>query len=218
MGARVRSSKAYPIAAAAAAFVTGAAVFAGMAVAIPLRGNTVLVALWCVLCAGGVGVAAWRLGPLFGVPLALAAAVAIDSFYIAPYRTFDSQDWVNYPVTAMYIGIGVLVGGILEITRNRAERSETARIELAEEQAALRRVATVIAQGAPPEEVFAAVAGEMRNLVGADIARIIRREPDGTATLVGGTGTRRPAAPARAGRARSGDHGGVPDGTDRSDR
>ena len=63
---------------------------------------------------------------------------------------FDSRDWVNYPVTAMYIAIGVLVGGILEVTRNRAARSETARSELAEEQAALRRVATLIAQGAPP--------------------------------------------------------------------
>lgn len=188
MGARVRSWKAFPIAAAAAAFATGAAVFAGMAVAVPLRGDTVLVVLWCLLCAGGVGVAARRLGPLFGVPLALAAAVAIDSFYIAPYRTFDSRDWVNYLVTAMYIAIGVLVGGILEMTRHQAASSETARSELAEEQAALRRVATLIAQGAPPEEVFAAVATEMGNLVGADVTRIIHREPDGTATLVGGTG------------------------------
>ena len=137
MDARVRSWKAYPIAAAAAAFVSGGAVFAGMAVAIPLRGDTVLVVLWCVLCAGGVGVATWRLGPLFGVPLALAAAVAIDSFYIAPYRTFDSRDWVNYLVTAMYIAIGVLVGGILEVTRRRGAASEIARSKLAEEQAAL---------------------------------------------------------------------------------
>ena len=147
-----------------------------------------LVVLWCVLCAGGVGVAAWRLGPLFGVPLALAVAVAIDSFYIAPYRTFDSRDWVNYLVTAMYIAIGVLVGGILEVTRRRGAASEIARSKLAEEQAALRRVATLIAQGGAPEEVFAAVAVEMRDLVGADVTRIIRREGDGTATLVGGTG------------------------------
>ncbi len=158
-----------------------------MAVAVPLRGSIVLVVVWCVLCAGAVGVAAWRLGPLFGVPLALAAAVAIDSFYIAPYRTFDSQDWVNYLVTAMYIAIGVFVGAILEATQSRAESSETARTKLAEEQAALRRVATLIAQGGPPEEVFAAVARETRKLVGADRARIIRLEPDGTATLVGGT-------------------------------
>jgi signal transduction histidine kinase len=189
VGTRVRSVMAFPVGAAAAAFATAAAVFAGMAVAVPLRGDTVLIVLWCALCAGGVGVAAWRLGPLFGVPLALAAAVAIDSFYIAPYRSFDSRDWVNYLVTAMYIAIGVLVGGILEVTRHRAATTETARSALADEQAALRRVATLIAQGAGPEEVFAAVAAEMRNLVGADVTRIIRREPDGTATLVGGTGS-----------------------------
>src|ERR1700749_1064281 len=120
------------MAAAAAAFVTGAAVFAAMAAAVPLRGTTVLVVIWCLLCAGAVGVAAWRLGPLFGVPLALAAALAIDSFYIAPYRSFDSRDWVNYPVGAMYIAIGVLVGAILEGAQRRAATSETARSKLAE--------------------------------------------------------------------------------------
>jgi signal transduction histidine kinase len=187
VGGRVRSLKAYLIGAATAAFVISAGVFAGMAVAVPLRRETGLVVLWCVLCAGGVGVAAWRLGPVFGVPLALAAALAIDSFYIAPYRSFDSRDWVNYPVTAMYIAIGILVGAILEATQHRAATAETARTKLAEEQAALRRVATLVAQGRPPEEVFAAVAREMRDLVRADTTRIIRVEPDGTATLVGGT-------------------------------
>lgn len=188
MGVRDGSRKAYPIAAAAVAFGTASAVFAGMAVAVPLRGETVLIVLWCVLCAVGVGIAAWRLGPLFGVPLALAAAVAIDSFYIAPYRSFDARDWVNYLVTAMYIAIGVFVGAVLEVTGHRAATSETARSKLAEEQAALRRIATLVAQGVPPEDVFAAVAGEMRNLVRADTTRIIRLESDGTATLVGGTG------------------------------
>jgi signal transduction histidine kinase len=188
VGRRVRSLKAYPIAAAVAAFAISSAVFAGMAVAVPLRGETVLVVLWCVLCAGGVGAAAWRLGPLFGVPLALAAAVAIDSFYIAPYRSFDSRDWVNYLVTAMYIAVGVFVGAILEVTQHRAASSEAARSNLAEEQAALRRVATLVAQGGPPEEVFAAIAAEMRKLVQADVTRIIRIEADGTATVVGGTG------------------------------
>ena len=152
------------------------------------------------------------------MPLALAAAVAIDSFYIAPYRTFDSRDWVNYLVTAMYIAIGVFVGGILEVTRRRAATSETARSKLAEEQAALRRVATLIAQGGPPEEVFAAVAAEMRDLVGADVTRIIRREPERYRDPRRRNRRRRPAAPARAGRARSRDRGGVADGPDRSDR
>jgi signal transduction histidine kinase len=178
---------AHPIAAAAAAFAISCGVFAGMAVVVPLRGTTVIVVLWCLLCAAAVGVATWRFGPLFGVPLALATAVAIDSFYIPPYRSFDSADWVNYLVTAMYIAIGVFVGAILTATQRRAATSEAAREKLAAEQAALRRVATLVSQGGPPEHVFAVVAKETRNLLRADVTRVIRFEPDGTATLVGGT-------------------------------
>ena len=189
MGARVRSGEAYPAAAAVAAFVMSAGVFAAMAALYPWRGDTVLVTCWCLLWCAGVGFAAWRLGPQFAVPLSLAVAVAIDSFYIAPYRPFDARDWVNYPVTAMYISIGVFVGAILEVTRRRAASSEAMRGKLAEEQVALRRVATLIAQGRPPAEIFAAVAGEMRSHVGADVTRIIRIDPDGTATLLVGTGS-----------------------------
>ena len=49
-----------------------------------------------------------------------------------------------------------------------------ARMELrgyAEEQAALRRVATLVARAAPPEEVFAAVAAEVGRLLGVDSRR-----------------------------------------------
>ena len=62
-----------------------------------------------------------------------------------------------------------------------------ARMELrgfAEEQAALRRVATLVAAGAPPEEAFAAVADEAGRLLLVDVANICRYEPDGTATIV----------------------------------
>jgi signal transduction histidine kinase len=62
-----------------------------------------------------------------------------------------------------------------------------ARVELqgfAEEQAALRRVATLVARAAPAEEVFASVAEEVGRLLTADVALISRYEPDGTATVV----------------------------------
>jgi signal transduction histidine kinase len=134
VGGRSRSSRAYLVVAVAAAFTASAGFFAATTVAVPLRGSTVLVVAWCALCSGAVGVVAWRFGPLFGVPMAVTAALAIDSFYIAPYRAFDSQDWVNYPVTAMYIAIGVFVGAILEATRRRAVVSERAA------QAAQRRI------------------------------------------------------------------------------
>jgi len=48
---------------------------------------------------------------------------------------------------------------------------------LAEEQAALRRVATLVAEGAPPTAVFDAVAAEMEGLLGADRVSVSRYEP-----------------------------------------
>jgi signal transduction histidine kinase len=53
-----------------------------------------------------------------------------------------------------------------------------------EEQAALRRVATLVARGAPPPEVFAAVTEEAGRLVGADLAGMSRYDPDDTQTVV----------------------------------
>jgi signal transduction histidine kinase/PAS domain-containing protein len=55
---------------------------------------------------------------------------------------------------------------------------------LAEEQVALRRVATLAARGAAPEEVFAAVTEEVGRLLPVDIAGMGRYESDGTITVV----------------------------------
>ena len=59
---------------------------------------------------------------------------------------------------------------------------------LAEEQAALRRVATLVARGVGPELVFAAVAEEVAALFTADLTAVGRFEPDGDATLLAGHG------------------------------
>jgi signal transduction histidine kinase/CHASE3 domain sensor protein len=72
-----------------------------------------------------------------------------------------------------------VMGGSLE--RNQIELAA-----LAEEQAALRRVATLVAQGASPPVVFTAVADELAQQLGAGLTRIVRFEPDDTATIVGG--------------------------------
>jgi len=57
---------------------------------------------------------------------------------------------------------------------------------LAEEQAALRRVATLVARAVSPTEVFGAVAAEAGRLLGAPSTRLERYEPDGAATVVAG--------------------------------
>ena len=60
--------------------------------------------------------------------------------------------------------------------------------ELAEEQAALRRVATLVAQGAPPEEVFAVVAEEIARVTGLEMVMVGRYDPGRTVTLTGAFG------------------------------
>jgi signal transduction histidine kinase len=64
--------------------------------------------------------------------------------------------------------------------------------ELADTQAALRRLATLVAQGEPPEAVFAAATKEVLRHFGSGTARMIRYELDGTATLLANEGTTGP--------------------------
>jgi signal transduction histidine kinase len=63
---------------------------------------------------------------------------------------------------------------------------------LAEEQAALRRVATLVAHGAPPDDVFAAVANEVERLLSVDMANVCRYESDATVTFVASARQRLP--------------------------
>src|SRR6267154_430567 len=63
---------------------------------------------------------------------------------------------------------------------------------LADTQAALRRLATLVARGEPPEAVFAAATSEALRYFGGGTARMIRYEPDGTATLLANEGTTGP--------------------------
>jgi PAS domain S-box-containing protein len=77
-------------------------------------------------------------------------------------------------------------------------RDVTERAALAEEQAALRRVATMVARETPPEEVFAAVAEEMGRILGAKSTTLYRYEDDGTATLCARWGALHVRAPVGA--------------------
>ncbi|WP_345462062.1 sensor histidine kinase [Actinoallomurus oryzae] len=53
------------------------------------------------------------------------------------------------------------------------------------EQAALRRLATLVAHGAPPEEIFGAVARELGHILEVRHTAVVRYEPDATRTEVG---------------------------------
>jgi signal transduction histidine kinase len=83
--------------------------------------------------------------------------VSCRSYYMA--ETAGSEDAVRVPI-----------------------RAEAAR--MAEERAALRRVATLVARGVSQDELFAVVNQEIGWLVGADPTSLMRFEPDDTVTLV----------------------------------
>jgi signal transduction histidine kinase len=73
-----------------------------------------------------------------------------------------------------------------------------ARLDLhrfADEQAGLRRVATLVARGAPPEKVFTAVTEEAGRLLGVAFAMMGRYDPDGARTVVAAWSSAGPAFP-----------------------
>jgi len=66
--------------------------------------------------------------------------------------------------------------------------SREALTELADVQTALRRVATLVAQGAGPDELFSAVAHEVSGITGIPVVGVTRYEPDGTFVILGVAG------------------------------
>ena len=75
-----------------------------------------------------------------------------------------------------------VVGMLQDITERKRAEEEVRR--LADEQAALRRVATLVAREASPTDVFAAVAHEAAALLTAPLVAMVRYEPDTTATVI----------------------------------
>jgi signal transduction histidine kinase len=77
-----------------------------------------------------------------------------------------------------------LIAGQLAVSLDNAQLYAGYR-RIADEQAALRRVAMVVARAAPPQEVFAAVIAEAGRVLGVDRAFLVRYDPSDTLELVG---------------------------------
>jgi PAS domain S-box-containing protein len=84
-------------------------------------------------------------------------------------------------------GPPLFTGYLRDVTERR--RDEQALRSLAEEQAALRRVATVVASEADQERLFAVVTEEVGRLLGAHTSNMVRYEPDETAVVAGAWST-----------------------------
>jgi PAS domain S-box-containing protein len=117
---------------------------------------------------------------------------------ITAMRADGSEFPVELTVTRADLpGAPAFIGYVRDITEQQRARNdlETARQALkvvADEQAALRRVATLVARGAPPEKVFAVVAREVAGCLQLPLVSIVRFDAGGTAVHVGVWGRRNP--------------------------
>jgi len=127
---------------------------------------------------GAIGDAAareWRLRSSAGVPIRVEGRL-----WGAMLVAFTREESLPADAEARLAGFTELV-----VTAVADAQARTELRGFAEEQAALRRVATLVARAAPPEEVFGAVAEEAGRLLGTDSTVMSRYDPDGAATVVG---------------------------------
>ena len=114
---------------------------------------------------------------LAGVVLGILAGAF---FFARPYETLGlylQPDLISVAAFAIVgSATGILIG---KLARLAEEQASSRRVE-----AALRRVATLVARASPAEELFAAVTEEVGRLVGADFARLARHEPADALTFV----------------------------------
>jgi signal transduction histidine kinase len=160
------------------AFATGAGTFALAAVALKDVGPGVVVAFLGVVYILAVIAIARFASIAYAVPMGMAGLLAYDWFYLPPTHPLAFPDFDNLVDLVVYLGVAVLLGELAAHATRRAEAAERARGEIADAQVALRRVATLVARGAPAPELFAAVAAEAGILLDVHGIRIARYEDE----------------------------------------
>ncbi|MET7573067.1 nitrate- and nitrite sensing domain-containing protein [Streptomyces sp. NPDC005492] len=105
----------------------------------------------------------------------LADGAELGEFENRFLRDDGTERWLQWsarPVT----GEGLIYGAARDVTESR----RTAR-----EQTALRRVATLVARGVPPHEVFSEVAHQVGRVLSSGPAAVLRYGTDGATTVLG---------------------------------
>jgi signal transduction histidine kinase len=118
----------------------------------------------------------------------VASAVAFDYFRNGP-ADFALTRAENWSVIGIFLIVALVANTLAHLARTRAVEAERSRDDLrilADLQASLRRVATLVARGGDPFAVFSAVADELARCLGVHHATLFRFDPDGTGLLLAG--------------------------------
>jgi signal transduction histidine kinase len=143
----------------------------------------------------------WGLGLALATSLASATVLAYVRYWpgghFTPFVVDDGVIVVVFSVVALCTNF---VAGLARVRAREAEQrrreaeavavklheSRDRLTDLAEQQGALRRVATLVASAVDPSDLFAAVADEMARCVEVDNAAVLHYTPDGAAVVVSG--------------------------------
>jgi PAS domain S-box-containing protein len=105
---------------------------------------------------------------------ALSRGEEVAGFENRLIRADGAERWLQWNARAVP-GQDVIYGIARDVTERRRVDAE---------QAALRRVATLVARDVPPAEIFQAVAEEIAAIAPTDVVHVLRYEEDGTAVPV----------------------------------
>jgi signal transduction histidine kinase len=122
----------------------------------------------------------------------LAAITALVSAFAFDYcrswpDSFNVTQLQNWVVVAVFFVVALLANSLAGLARASAIEADRRRHEAdlaARQQAALRRVATLVARNVASSEVFSAVVAELASCLDVQNAALLRYEPDDTALLL----------------------------------
>jgi hypothetical protein len=144
----------------------------------------------------GVVVVSIGWGFRLGTMTALVSALVYAYFHhLQTGGTFIPTELHNWVAVIVFLVVALSATIVAGVARLRAVEADQRRREveashdefrvLAEHQAALRRVATLVARGVTPSELFSAVAEELARCLGVyHHAVLFRYEPDGAGVLL----------------------------------
>jgi signal transduction histidine kinase len=142
----------------------------------------------------GVVLVAIAWGFWLAAATSVASVLAFDYFHIPPVGSLMVTRPQDGVALLVFLVVALAATTLAAVARSRAAEAgqhrrevEVSRDELgvlAEHQGALRRVATLVARGASPSEVFAAVADELARCLHVVNAGLLRYEADGTGFVV----------------------------------
>jgi signal transduction histidine kinase len=141
----------------------------------------ILVVLWVAV----------RWGPGFAFVASLLSSAAFVHYFLTPHNAFLPSDLAG----AEACGAFLTTAAMASLLATRLRRQVLKADRLAQEREALRHIASLVAQGAAPIDVFSSVATEVGVLLGVELALFVRHDLDGFSTVLAHWGVNDTAAP-----------------------